>query len=108
MFRLPKPARSGHSSLALSLLAASTMLTPLSALAQSGEKPIALDVATDILLWSTFLNMGGFDALGELGDFGGDMGEATGLDEIGAGDGGDFGGDMGGGDGGGFDFGFDF
>ncbi len=80
---------------------------------------LALDVATDILLWSTFLNMGGFDALGELGDFGGDMGEATGLDEIGAGDGGDFGGDVGGGDGGGgffdgggdgggFDFGFDF
>ncbi len=43
MFRLPKPARSGRFSLALSLLVASTMLTPLSALAQSGEKPIALD-----------------------------------------------------------------
>jgi vitamin B12 transporter len=43
VFRLPKPARSGRSSVALSLLAASTMLTPLAALAQSGEKPIALD-----------------------------------------------------------------
>jgi vitamin B12 transporter len=43
VFRLPKPARSGRFSLALSLLAASTMLTPLAALAQSGEKPIALD-----------------------------------------------------------------
>lgn len=43
MIRLPKPARSGRPPLALSLLAASTMLTPLPVLAQSGEKPIALD-----------------------------------------------------------------
>ena len=81
---------------------------------------LALDVATDIILWSTFLNMGGFDALGELGDFGSDVGDATGLGELGSGDapgdfgdgggadfggGGDFGGgDFGGGDFGGFDF----
>lgn len=43
MFRLPKPAKSGRFPLAFSLLATSTMLTPLAALAQSGEKPIALD-----------------------------------------------------------------
>ncbi len=43
MFRLPKPARSGRFSVAFPLLAASTLLTPLSALAQSWEKPIALD-----------------------------------------------------------------
>lgn len=43
MFRLLKPAKSGHFSLVLSLLAASTMLTPLAVLAQSGDKPIALD-----------------------------------------------------------------
>ena len=75
---------------------------------------LALDVATDIILWSTFLNMGGFDALGELGDFGSDVGDATGLGELGSGDapgdfgdggGGDFGGgDFDGGDFGGFDF----
>ncbi|HHU39135.1 MAG TPA: DUF2207 domain-containing protein [Propionibacterium sp.] len=64
---------------------------------------LALDVATDIILWSTFLNMGGFDALGDLGDFGTDVGDATGMDELGGGDmGGDLGGDAGGGDGGGF------
>ena len=43
MFRLLKPAKSGHFSLVLSLLAVSTMLTPLAVLAQSGDKPIALD-----------------------------------------------------------------
>lgn len=85
---------------------------------------VALDVATDIILWSTFLNMGGFQALGDLGDFGSDVGDATGMGELGGGDGGDLGGDGGfggdaggdgggffdgGGDGGGFDFGgFDF
>ena len=64
---------------------------------------VALDMATDILLWSTFLNMGGFDMLGDLGDFGGDVGDATGMGELGGGDAGDLGGgDVGGGDGGGF------
>ena len=43
MFPLLNPAKSGPLPLAFSLLAASTLLTPLSALAQSGEKPIALD-----------------------------------------------------------------
>ncbi len=80
---------------------------------------LALDVATDIMLWSMFLNMGGLDALGSLGDFGADVGDATGIGELGGGDmagdvgdvgGGDGGGFFdGGGDGGGFDFGgFDF
>ncbi|MDO5533999.1 MAG: DUF2207 domain-containing protein [Propionibacteriaceae bacterium] len=80
---------------------------------------LALDVAADIMLWSTFLNMGGFDALGDLGDFGSDVGDATGMGELeggdlgggdlGGGEGGDGGGFFdGGGDGGGFDFDFDF
>lgn len=43
MLRLPKPARSGRFPLALSLFAASTMPISPSALAQSGETPIALD-----------------------------------------------------------------
>lgn len=74
-----------------------------------------------VMVWSDFLASGGLDALGELGDFGGDVGDATGMGELGAGDmgdagdlggGGDGGGFFdggGGGDGGGFDFGgFDF
>ena len=79
---------------------------------------LALDVATDIMVWSMFLDMGGFDALGDLGGFGGDIGDATGVGELGdggLGDAGDLGGGDGGGffdgggDGGGFDFGgFDF
>ncbi len=80
---------------------------------------LALDVASDIILWSMFLDMGGFDMLGELGDFGGDVGDVSGLGELDGGDmAGDLGGDIGGGDGGGFfdgggdgggfDFDFDF
>lgn len=73
------------------------------------------------MLWADFLAGGGFDALGDLGDFGGDLGDVSGLndaggvDALGGGDpGGDIGGDGGGffdggGDGGGIDFGgFDF
>ena len=65
-----------------------------------------------MMLWTDFLMGGGLDALGGLGDFGTDVGDATGLSELdGGGDmgalgeGGDMGGDggdMGGGDGGGF------
>lgn len=51
-----------------------------------------------IMVWSDFLAGGGLDALGEIGDFGGDVGDATGLDAL---DGGDMTGDLGGGDGGG-------
>ena len=80
---------------------------------------LALDVASDIILWSMFLDVGGFDMLGELGDFGGDVGDVSGLGELDGGDmAGDLGGDIGGGDGGGFfdgggdgggfDFDFDF
>jgi vitamin B12 transporter len=43
VIRLLKPAQRGRLSFALSLLAASTMLTPLPALARSGDRPIALD-----------------------------------------------------------------
>lgn len=81
-----------------------------------------------MMLWTNFLMGGGLDALGGLGDFGTDVGDATGLSELdggdlgGLGDGGDPAGDMGGGDvggdgggffggggdGGGFFDGFDF
>ena len=65
-----------------------------------------------MMLWTDFLMGGGLDALGGLGDFGTDVGEASGLDALDGGDlgglddggdlGGGDGGDLGGGDGGGF------
>lgn len=57
-----------------------------------------------MMVWTDFLAGGGLDALGDLGDFSGDVGDATGMGELG---GGDFGGDAGGGDFGGGDFGGD-